>query len=710
MIVSTAKDVALLSEVEARAELKRLGVEIRLHDDLYYNKDAPVVSDSDYDELRRRNVLIEESFPHLIRSDSPSRQVGAAPSSGFQKVSHAQPMLSLDNAFTPQDVESFISRIRRFLGLLDDDSIKLVCEPKIDGLSASLRYQHGKFVLGLTRGDGVKGEDVTTNLGTIEDIPQKLQGSDVPAVLEVRGEVYMTKDDFGHLNQLREQSNEAPFSNPRNAAAGGLRQLDPAVTASRRLHFFAYGLGEVSQSKESTALKYPLGDTLIEVRKRLSSFGFILNGPICVHTDVSAMISYYEDVVSNRATFAFDLDGIVYKVNQLDWQSRLGAMSRSPRWAIAHKFPPERATTLVKEIIIQVGRTGALTPVAELVPVTVGGVVVSRATLHNEGELRRKDIRSGDTVVVQRAGDVIPQIVKVDLRKREKNSQDYLFPEHCPVCSSAATRGVGEAVRRCTGGLVCSAQAVERLRHFVSREAFDIGGLGEKQVESFWRDGLVASPSDIFHLKNSFEILGERDGWGETSVRKLLSAIEDRRNISLERFIYALGIRQVGQNNARLLAHTFGSLDALIETIAEAGDVKSGAYANLISIDGIGDQVVAELIGFFSERKNMDMLAELTDEIKVEDFVGTHVDSPVAGKTVVFTGLLSAMTRSEAKAQAQALGAKVAGSISNKTDYLVVGADAGSKLEKARTFGVDILTENEWRKLLNGRVLSEVKV
>ena len=700
MNVPMEKDIALLSEVEVRAELERLAAEIRLHDDLYYNKDAPVISDSDYDELRRHNRLIEESFPHLIRSDSPSQQVGAVLSSGFRKVRHARPMLSLENAFTPQDVENFVSRIRRFLGLLEDDRVELVGEPKIDGLSASLRYQQGKFVLGLTRGDGIKGEDVTANLGTIEDIPQMLEGSDVPAVVEVRGEVYMTKDDFGYLNQVREQSDEPPFANPRNAAAGGLRQLDPAVTASRRLHFFAYGLGEVLQSKESAGIEYPLGATLIEVRKRLSSFGFTLNGPVCVHSDVTDIVSYYEDVVSNRAAFAFDLDGIVYKVNQLDWQSRLGAMSRSPRWAIAHKFPPEHATTLVKEIVVQVGRTGALTPVAELVPVTIGGVVVSRATLHNEDELRRKDIRSGDTVVVQRAGDVIPQILKVDLNKREANSQDFLFPENCPVCGSVATRGIGEAVRRCTGGLVCSAQAVERLRHFVSREAFDIGGLGEKQVESFWRDGLVTSPADIFKLKNSFKVLEGRDGWGKTSVRKLLSAIEDRRNISLERFIYALGIRQVGQSNALLLAHTYGSLGALIETIAEASDAKSGAYENLISIDGIGDQVVAELVGFFSQRNNMDMVVALTDEIKVEDFVGGSVASPVAGKTVVFTGSLSTMTRAEAKAQAQALGAKVAGSISKQTDYLVAGAETGSKLEKARNLGVHILTENEWRELL----------
>jgi len=563
MTASAEKKVVLLNEAEARSELSRLIDEIRHHDDLYYNKDAPILSDGDYDALRRRNVLIEDHFPHLKRIDSPSQRVGVIPRSGFRKVRHAQPMLSLDNAFTSADVAGFVARVRRFLGLLEDASVKLVGEPKIDGLSASLRYEHGKFVLGATRGDGIEGEDVTANLATINDIPKILRGADVPRVLEVRGEVYMTKDDFRQLNENREQSDEAPFANPRNAAAGGLRQLDPAITASRRLHFFAYGWGEVSELEGRKDPEYPLGKTLVEVRRQLSSFGFILNEPICVDSDIPKIISYYENIVANRVSFPFDLDGVVYKVNQVDWQSRLGSISRSPRWAIAHKFPAKRATTVVDKIVVQVGRTGALTPVAELVPVSVGGVMVSRATLHNENEVSRKDIRAGDTVVVQRAGDVIPQIVEVDMKKRRKNAERFSFPENCPVCGSVARREAGEAVRRCTGGLICPAQSVERLRHFVSRDGFDIEGLGKKQVEAFWRDRLVLVPADIFRLKEQREVLKARDGWGETSVRNLLSAIEGRRNISLERFIYALGIPQIGQTNARLLARNYGSLEVL---------------------------------------------------------------------------------------------------------------------------------------------------
>ena len=700
MTASAEKEVVLLNEAEARSELSRLIDEIRHHDDLYYNKDAPILSDGDYDALRRRNVLIEDHFPHLKRIDSPSQRVGVIPRSGFRKVRHAQPMLSLDNAFTSADVAGFVARVRRFLGLLEDASVKLVGEPKIDGLSASLRYEHGKFVLGATRGDGIEGEDVTANLATINDIPKTLRGADVPRVLEVRGEVYMTKDDFRQLNENREQSDEAPFANPRNAAAGGLRQLDPAITASRRLHFFAYGWGEVSELEGRKDPEYPLGKTLVEVRRRLSSFGFILNEPICVDSDIPKIISYYENIVANRVSFPFDLDGVVYKVNQVDWQSRLGSISRSPRWAIAHKFPAKRATTVVDKIVVQVGRTGALTPVAELVPVSVGGVMVSRATLHNENEVSRKDIRAGDTVVVQRAGDVIPQIVEVDMKKRRKNAERFSFPENCPVCGSVARREAGEAVRRCTGGLICPAQSVERLRHFVSRDGFDIEGLGEKQVEAFWRDRLVLVPADIFRLKEQREVLKARDGWGETSVRNLLSAIEGKRNISLERFIYALGIPQIGQTNARLLARNYGSLEVLTNFMIQARDVESTAYKTLISIDGIGEQVAADLTGFFSASHNQEALIALTDEVEVEDFVGTSSDSQMVGKTVVFTGSLFTMTRAEAKAQARALGAKVAGSVSNKTDYLVAGTEAGSKLEKACALGVDVLNENEWRELL----------
>ncbi|PPR17593.1 MAG: DNA ligase [Alphaproteobacteria bacterium MarineAlpha9_Bin7] len=700
MIGLTKKEVALLSEAEARTELIWLADEISRHDDLYYNRSAPVLSDGDYDMLRRRNALIESQFPHLKRIDTPSQRVGASVRGAFPKIQHSQPMLSLDNAFSSKDVTDFVSRLSRFLGLLEGTSVELVAEPKVDGLSASLRYENGIFVLGATRGDGTEGEDVTTNLLTIEDIPKKLHSLDVPKVLEVRGEVHMKKDDFHHLNKIRTRSDEPVFSNPRNAAAGSLRQLDSSITAGRRLHFFAYGWGEILQMDGERQLEYPLGETLIEARSRLSAFGFVLNDPVCVASDVAEIISYYDDIVSNRASLPFDLDGVVYKVNRLDWQSRLGSMSRSPRWAIAHKFPAERAISLVEQITIQVGRMGALTPVAELSPVTIGGVVVSRATLHNEDEVHRKDVRAGDTVVVQRAGDVIPQIVEVVLKKRKKNSQPFVFPQKCPVCGSAATRGSGEAVRRCTGGLVCPAQAIQRLRHFIGRDGFDIEGFGKKQVEEFWHDRLVRTPADIFRLKDQNKTLEARDGWGDVSVRNLLSAIEARRSISLERFIYALGIPQIGQTNARLLARNYGSLKSFTGSMLEAEDVASTAYQNLISIDGVGDQAAARLIGFFLEPHNQEVLAELAEEIDVENFIDAGRKSVVAGKVVVFTGSLSTMTRAEAKAQAQTLGAKVAGSVSNKTDYLVLGAEAGSKLEKARTFDVKILNEKEWRELL----------
>lgn len=691
-----AKPVEALSEAEAEAELARLAAEIAHHDERYYNRDDPEISDAEYDGLRLRNTAIETRFPSLKRDDSPSDRVGAPVGGGFRKVRHALPMLSLGNAFDADDVADFVARIRRFLELEDGEAVRLVAEPKIDGLSASLRYEAGAFVQGLTRGDGTEGEDVTANLRTIGDVPDRLKGKAVPEVLEIRGEVYMTKDDFARLNEARTAADEAPFANPRNAAAGSLRQLDSEITARRPLRFFGYAWGEIVGGDGDS----PLGDTLSEARVRLHKFGFVLNEPSDVCESVDALLAYHQKIEAGRADFPFDIDGVVYKVDRLDWQRRLGAVSRSPRWAVAHKFPAERAVTRLEKITIQVGRTGALTPVANLTPVTVGGVVVSRATLHNEDELERKDVRQGDTVVVQRAGDVIPQVVEVVLDKRPKGTRKYKFPQKCPVCDSSAVREEGEAVRRCTGGLICDAQLVERLRHFISRDAFDIDGLGEKQIEAFWRDGLVKTPADLFRLADKAEDIEAREGWGATSVRNLLHAIESRRDIALDRFIYALGIRQVGQANARLLAQHYGTREALLAAMDEARDEDSDAYKSLVGIDGIGPKVAADIIDFFAEPHNQDVLADLAEAVTVGAFEAPESSSPVAGKTVVFTGKLETMGRAEAKAMAQSLGAKVASSVSKKTDYVVAGADAGSKLTKARDLGVAVLSEQEWHELV----------
>ncbi|MDP6351181.1 MAG: NAD-dependent DNA ligase LigA [Alphaproteobacteria bacterium] len=689
----------MLTESEAAEELARLGPAIAHHDDLYYNRSAPEISDADYDDLRRRNALIEARFPTLARSDSPSRRLGAPVGGGFRKVRHAQAMLSLDNAFAHADVVEFVARVRRFLGLAETEPVALVAEPKIDGLSASLRYQAGRLVLGATRGDGREGEDITANLRTLDDVPEVLAGTRFPDVIEIRGEVYMTKVDFAALNDARVGAGESPFANPRNAAAGSLRQLDPQITATRPLHFFAYAWGEVGAPGNT----FSLGENLWGARARLGSLGFTLNEPAILSADLDEILAYYDDIAARRAQFPFDLDGVVYKVDRLDWQQRLGAVSRSPRWAIAHKFPAEQAKTVLKAITVQVGRTGALTPVAQLEPVTVGGVVVQRATLHNEDEIARKDIHPGDLVVVQRAGDVIPQVVSVDPDQRRADAKPFRFPDRCPVCDSLAIREVGETVRRCTGGLICEAQAVERLRHFVSRDAFDIEGLGEKQIAAFWADGLVRSPADLFRLAARAEDIAAREGWGETSVANLLAAIAERRTIPLDRFVYALGIRQVGQTTARLLARNYLSLKALRAALESAADETGEAYQALVGIDGIGPKVAADLAGFFAEPHNLSVLDDLADPdygVRVEDFTAPENASPVAGKTVVFTGTLAATSRAEAKAQALGLGAKVAGSVSARTDYLVAGAEAGSKLAKARAAGVTVLTEDEWRNLI----------
>ncbi len=682
-----------LTEMEAAAELERLAAEIAAHDKAYHADDAPVISDAEYDALRRLNDAIEARFPHLVREDSPSRQVGAAPAGGFAKVTHARPMLSLGNVFSEEELRDFVDGLRRFLKELRDDpaiAIEFVAEPKIDGLSISLRYEYGEFVTGATRGDGAVGEDVTENLRTLDEIPKTLEGA--PGVLEVRGEVYMTRPDFLEMNERQEAAGEKVFANPRNAAAGSLRQLDSAITATRPLKLFAYAWGELSE---------PVGGTQWDFLAALKNWGFPVNPLAKVCGSVEEILENYEKLSEARAGLDYDIDGIVYKVNRLDWQERLGMVSRAPRWAAAHKFPAEKAETLLNDITIQVGRTGTLTPVAELEPVTVGGVVVSRATLHNEDEIGRKDIRVGDTVVIQRAGDVIPQVVEVVTAKRPKKSKPFVFPDVCPECGSHAVRPEGEAARRCTGGLICPAQALERMKHFVSRNAFDIEGLGAKHIEAFMADHILKTPADIFRLGGHRDDIAGREGWGDKSADNLIAAIDDRRAIDLDRLIYALGIPQVGSATARLLAKQYGTLDNWRNAMGVAENRESEAYAELIDIDGIGPAVAEDILEFFGEAHNRAVLDDLGELLDVQDFEAPDTGgSPIAGKTVVFTGTLETVTRSEAKVRAESLGAKVAGSVSKKTDYVVAGPGAGSKAKKAAELGIATLTEDEWLKLI----------
>jgi DNA ligase (NAD+) len=703
---SAGKAVEALSEAEAAAELDRLAAEIAEHDRRYYQEDAPLVSDAEYDALRQRNAAIEARFPQLKRADSPSGRVGVRPAGRFAKVRHSVPMLSLDNTFAEDEVRDFFARVRRFLGLGSETAVEVTAEPKIDGLSASLRYEDRRLVVGATRGDGYEGEEVTANLRTIADIPQELPAG-APDVLEVRGEVYMSHPEFAALNERMQAESGRLFANPRNAAAGSLRQLDPKVTASRPLHFFAHGWGEIA------ALP---ADTQWEMMEVFRSWGFPTNPLALLCATPEEALAHYRKIEAERASLGYDIDGVVYKVNDLALQRRLGFVSRAPRWATAHKFPAEKATTVLEAIDIQVGRTGALTPVARLRPVTVGGVVVTNATLHNEDYIAGigsngapirggTDIRIGDTVTVQRAGDVIPQVLEVDPARRPADAKPYRFPDHCPVCGSRAEREVNpktgrpDSVRRCTGGLVCPAQAVERLKHFVSRNAFDIEGLGAKQVEAFWRDGLVAHPSDIFHLKERAADIEAREGWGKTSVRNLLDAIEARRSMPLNRFIYALGIRHVGETNARLLARHYGSFDAFAEATTAAADRQSEAWADLTNISGIGEVVAEAIVQFFAEQHNREEIARLLTEVTPEPAEQAAAESPVAGKTIVFTGSLQRMTRDEAKAVAERLGARVSGSVSAKTDLVVAGPGAGSKLNKARDLGVEVIDEDEWLTL-----------
>jgi DNA ligase (NAD+) len=710
----TPPPVDRLTRSQARVEHKRLALEIETHNERYYQKDAPTISDSAYDALRQRLEAIEARFPDLVTASSPTQTVGAAPARGFAKVQHAVPMLSLGNAFSDAEVAEFVERIRRFLKLAPDEFPAIVAEPKIDGLSLSLRYERGELVRAATRGDGLTGEDVTANVRTITDVPQTLKAHAIPAACELRGEVYMLKQDFLALNKKQQEAGDTVFANPRNSAAGSLRQKDVAITASRPLKFFAYAWGEMIDRP---------ADTQHGMLEWLRGAGFVVNPLIELCHSVEEVLAFYRRIGEQRATLGYDIDGVVYKVDRLDWQERLGFVSRSPRWAVAHKFAAEQAITILKGIDIQVGRTGAMTPVARLEPITVGGVVVQNATLHNEDYIRGigndgqpirdgVDLRVGDTVVVQRAGDVIPQVVSVVIDKRPTSAKPYAFPHKCPICGSHAVREEDEAVRRCTGALICPAQAVERLKHFVSRLAFDIDGLGEKQIQEFYDDGLIMHPVDIFTLQKrdarAAKKLSDREGYGDVSVRNLFAAIDASRKIELNRLIFALGIRHVGEGNAKLLARHYGSIENFRSAMAEAAVAQtdegnaSDAYADLNNIGGIGDIVADAVVEFFAEARNVKALNDMLDEIEVLPVAQARSDSAVAGKTVVFTGSLEKFTRDEAKASAERMGAKVSGSVSKKTDIVVAGPGAGSKLKDAEKFGVKVISEDEWLQLIEG--------
>ena len=705
--------VSDLTPEQARAEHEALGLEIAEHDRRYYEEDAPTVSDAEYDRLRQRYEALEERFPELHTAESLTQKVGSTISEKFAKVRHRVPMLSLGNAFAEEDVKEFVERIRRFLHWKGDAPLVFTAEPKIDGLSLSLRYEKGRLVTAATRGDGAEGEDVTANARTVGDIPKVLKGRGVPDVAEVRGEVYLSHADFAAINERQAAAGKPLFANPRNAAAGSLRQLDASITASRPLRFFAYAWGEMGAMPSTSQFG------MIECFK---SWGFKTNPLTRRFSSVDELLEHYRAIEVERANLGYDIDGVVYKVDDLGLQARLGFVSRSPRWALAHKFPAQKAITVVEGIEINVGRTGSLNPIAKLRPVTVGGVVVANATLHNEDHIRGiggngepirggVDIRIGDTVVIQRAGDVIPKVLDVVLDKRPRDAKPFAFPTTCPACGSHAVReanprtGKEDAVRRCTGGLICPAQARERLKHFVSRNAFDIEGLGEQRIDDFYAEGLITTPQDIFALErrneSSVRRLEKREGWGETSARNLFNAIEARRSIALNRLIFALGIPHIGETSAKLLARHFGTFEALRETARAAADPGSEAHAELTSIGGIGPVVAQAVIEFFKEQHNEEMLDALLQEVTPQPVEnGGSSNSPVAGKTIVFTGSLEQMTRDEAKAMAERLGAKVAGSVSKKTDIVVAGPGAGSKLEKAKEFGVQVMDEDGWFALV----------
>src|SRR6202166_1233752 len=706
----SAPEASTLTKAQAKVEHKRLTLELERHDKAYYQEDAPKISDAEYDALRKRFNAIEVRFPEFVTSESPSQKIGAAPSGRFKKVRHAVPMLSLDNAFAEADVADFVGRIRRFLKLSDDDSIDFSAEPKIDGLSMSLRYEEGELVTAATRGDGAEGEDVTANIRTLEDVPKKLKGRNVPEICEVRGEVYMTKKAFLELNERQKAAGDTIFANPRNSAAGSLRQKDPSITASRPLGFFAYAWGQMSEMPANT-------------QSGMSGWfercDFKTNPLTKVCHSVEQLIAFHREIEEQRAKLDYDIDGVVYKVDRLDWQERLGFVSRTPRWAIAHKFPAERAMTVLRDIEIQVGRTGSFTPVGKLEPVGVGGVIVQNVTLHNEdyikgiggdGEQLRegRDIRIGDTVVIQRAGDVIPQVVDVVIDKRPDSAKPYHFPKKCPcplhtdVVREETATGEEGARARCTGEFACPYQKIEHLKLFVSRRAFDIEGFGEKQIEFFFEKGWVREPADIFELpkRNKQIRLEEQEGYGETSVRNLFDAIEERRRISLERFIYALGMRHVGETTALALARGYGSWQAFHDACLKVGHGDEEAIAEMDALDQIGDTVIASIKAYFGESHNRGIVERLTKEVTVLDAEKPRSNSAIAGKTVVFTGALEKMTRDEAKSMAERLGAKASGSVSKKTDYVVAGPGAGSKLAEAKKHGVEVLTEDEWLKLI----------
>ncbi len=681
----TERPAEEVTEAEAAEELARLAGEIANHDRLYNTLDAPEITDADYDALRRRNAELEAQFPSLMRPDSPSQRVGAGPASGFAKITHRVPMLSLDNAFSRADFDEFCARARRFLGL-KEAPLGLVAEAKIDGLSISLTYKRGRFVYGATRGDGAEGEDVTANLRTMSAVPNQLNGK-APDRIEVRGEVFMTKADFLTLNAAQAAAGSRPYANPRNSAAGSLRQLDPKVTAARPLQLFAYAFGEASELPAPTHWEY---------LQRLQDWGFATN-PLSERVDQAGAEAFHAAMAARRAALPYDIDGVVYKIDDLTLQRRLGFAGRTPRWATAWKFPAERATTLLEDIRIQVGRTGSLTPVAWLQGVNVGGVLVTRATLHNEDEIARKDVRVGDTVELQRAGDVIPQILG-PVANTPRGPAAFVFPDHCPVCGSLAVRPAGEVVRRCTGGLVCPAQTIERLVHFTSRAAFDIEHLGEQTIRAFHADALIDTPADIFRLREHEAAIAKREGWGKASAANLLGSIEVRRTIALPRFIFALGIRRVGETNAKLLARHYGTLPEWREQMLAATEVGSEARQALGSILGIGGAIAEELVSFFCEARNLAVLDDLASELEVQPERAT-AEGPLSGKLLVFTGGLASMTRPEAKARAEALGARVTDSVSKKTDLVVLGADAGSKARKAADLGVPTVDEAGWREI-----------
>jgi DNA ligase (NAD+) len=683
-----------LSLDQAKEELADLRGQIEYHNELYHIHNAPIISDAEFDALFNRSIAIETKYPSLKSSNSPTAKVGAAPESNFNKVTHAKPMLSLSNAFNREDIEDFFDRIKRFLGLSETTKVEVLAEPKIDGLSFTAYYKKGQLIYAATRGDGSVGEDVTENVKTVTGFPLKLNHKDLPAILEVRGEIYMTHEEFKRINLEREQEELPLFANPRNAAAGSLRQLDSRITAQRKLKYAVYAIGEVSGQ---------LAPTQSGLVEKLAEFGFIINKPASICSSIDEVMEYYDGIYTKRSELNFDIDGVVYKVNRLDYQERLGFVARSPRWAIAHKFPAEQAKTTIEKITIQVGRVGSLTPVAELKPVNIGGVIVSRATLHNRDEIERKDIREHDTVIVQRAGDVIPQVVAVDISKRPSNSKPFAFPENCPSCGSIALREEGEAATRCMGGLICPDQQIEHLRHFVSRDAFNIEGLGERQIQFFVERGLIKNPVDIFTLeerdKHSLTPIRALPNFGSKSVENLFNAINKAKDITLDKFIYSLGIRHIGEVTAKLLAYNYYSFDNWRDSMIRCKD-HHNYYEDLMTIDGIGPKVADSLVKFFSEITNLEVIDELAKVLNIKDVETNFQESNIAGKTVVFTGTLVKMTRSEAKAKAESLGAKVAGSVSSKTDYVIAGEEAGSKLKKARELGVNVISEDEWLELI----------